>query len=554
MKKLITLILAVFMIVSLVAGCAQDGTDTPVVSNTPTQKPAESQQPSETDEPDDNDGAFKLPIVEEPVTFEMFAMVFMAQNMVDLNDGYAFQELANRTNVNFKWQIPSMASGGEQFNLLLASTDYPDAIQVFGPQLWVGGLDANVDNEFILDITDALQQYAPNYTAKRTATPELARDTTTDMGRVVTLRPIYKTRQPTYEGPVIRQDLLDKAGYTGELITVDDWYNALTALKGVVEKEPLYLANRDYVGLEQSLTAAHDVSIGPGSAGFIQVNGNVQYSMISDGMKDYLAMASKWYSEGLIDKDFASRTNNMRGDYTDILGNNHALFQSVFTYIDSYEAQALESGYELTPVRLPVLQKGNIRHVFTQGPKIGGGITTIFPTVSNLEVLLKCFDYLYTEEGALLYNYGVEGQGFNYVDGKPVLSELVVANPDGIGMSQALSLYCFPAPFPGAYAWEREFTDLMSEKSIDANFLWSEDSDHAYEISDSVTMTSDEAQTYSSLFSDINTYVKEQIPRFVIGELTIAEDWDGFVEQIKTMGIDECTGYWQAAVGRYNER
>jgi hypothetical protein len=135
-----------------------------------------------------------------------------------------------------------------------------------------------------------------------------------------------------------------------------------------------------------------------------------------------------------------------------------------------------------------------------------------------------------------------------------MLSELVVANPDGIGMSQALSLYCMPAPFPGAYSWEREFTDYMSKKSIDANFLWSENADLAYELSDSISMTSDEVKIYSATFNDINTFVIEQIPQFIIGELSVDKDWDGFVGQVKSMGIDKCIAYWQAANDRYLKR
>lgn len=422
----------------------------------------------------------------------------------------------------------------------------------YGMGMWVGGLDANVDEGFILDITDMIKGYMPNYTLTREADPKIMRDTTTDMGRVVALRPIYESRQPVYEGPVVRQDLLNKAGYNGELVTVDDWYNALKALKGVVEEEPFYLVNRDFLGLDYHLAAAFDVA--GTQNGFIQVNNRVQYSYISDGMRDYLSTLSKWYDEGLVDKDFFSRSNNMRADYTDILDDGHALFQSVFTYIDQYEKSALTEGFELTPIRTPVRAKGNKIHIFTLGPTIGSGVTTISPTCHDPEILLQLFDYLYTEEGALLYNYGVEGQGHTIVNGKPMLTELVVNNPDGIGMSQALSLYCFPAPFPGAYDWRREFTNYMSEKSINANFLWSEDKDFAYELSDTVTMTSDEVREYSAIFNDIKTYVIEQIPRFITGDRSVAEEWDDFVNEVKGMNIDKCIEYWQNAYDRYLAR
>jgi hypothetical protein len=121
-------------------------------------------------------------------------------------------------------------------------------------------------------------------------------------------------------------------------------------------------------------------------------------------------------------------------------------------------------------------------------------------------------------------------------------------------MSQALSLYTFPAVFAGRLDWRREFTDYMSEKSIDANFLWTENCDHAYELSDSITMTLEEMTDYSARHSDINTFVTEQIPRFIIGDLSVEDDWDAYVAEIENIGIDKCLEHWQAAYDRYINR
>jgi putative aldouronate transport system substrate-binding protein len=549
MKKILTILLALVMVLALFAGCGNDAAEP---SKAPVDSKPSSQPTGSDDEGEDTESSM-LPIVDETMVFEIFATVFLAEQMTDLNDGYAFQELEARTNIHIDWTIPSLASGAEQFNLMLMSGSYPDAVQVGNMNSWVGGLDANVDDGFILDITDLLPTYAPHFDELRQRDADLRRATTTDMGRVVALRPLHLDgRQPTYSGPAFRQDLLDKAGYTGEIVTIDDWYNALTALKSVVDKEPFYFVNRTYHGLDQDIAAAFDVA--GTQNGYIAVDGKVEYSLISDGMRDYLRTMNKWYSEGLIDKDFAARTNNLRADYTDVLSNNHAAFNVVFTYIDNYENQAMEDGYELTPVRLPVRQKGDVRKVFTFGPIMGGAVTTLFPDCENPEILLRWFDYLYSDEGAMLYNYGVEGQGHTIVDGKPMLTELVVANPDGIGMSQALSLYTFPAVFAGRLDWRREFTDYMSEKSIDANFLWTENCDHAYELSDSITMTLEEMTDYSARHSDINTFVTEQIPRFIIGDLSVEDDWDAYVAEIENIGIDKCLEHWQAAYDRYINR
>ena len=82
------------------------------------------------------------------------------------------------------------------------------------------------------------------------------------------------------------------------------------------------------------------------------------------------------------------------------------------------------------------------------GGRMNSGVTTLFPDCHNPEIMLRWFDYLYTEEGALLFNYGLEGQGHIIVDGKPMLTELVVANPDGIGNESGAEPLHIPSTIP----------------------------------------------------------------------------------------------------------
>ena len=131
MKRFFTILLALVMVLALFAGC---GKDTPEPSKAPADPKPTTAQPTETpdDDVEDETEETGLPIVDETMEFEIFASVFLAEQMTDLNDGYAFQELENRTNIHIKWTIPSLASGAEQFNLMLMSGDYPDAVQVGG--------------------------------------------------------------------------------------------------------------------------------------------------------------------------------------------------------------------------------------------------------------------------------------------------------------------------------------------------------------------------------------------------------------------------------------
>ena len=51
-------------------------------------------------------------------------------------------------------------------------------------------------------------------------------------------------------------------------------------------------------------------------------------------------------------------------------------------------------------------------------------------------------NYLFSEAGQLMYNYGDEGHSFEYdTEGKPQYTELITNNPDGISYKDACYLY-----------------------------------------------------------------------------------------------------------------
>lgn len=56
--------------------------------------------------------------------------------------------------------------------------------------------------------------------------------------------------------------------------------------------------------------------------------------------------------------------------------------------------------------------------------------------------MIQVADYLYTEEGILLANYGVEGVTFEYnAEGKPQFTDLIMNNPDGYAYRDAVALH-----------------------------------------------------------------------------------------------------------------
>ena len=68
-----------------------------------------------------------------------------------------------------------------------------------------------------------------------------------------------------------------------------------------------------------------------------------------------------------------------------------------------------------------------------------------------------------------------------------------------------------------------------------------------------LSLTTEESEDASALQADINTYVSECIPKFILGEMSVEDDWDTFQQNCIDMGLEEVIAIYQDALDRYYE-
>ncbi len=68
-----------------------------------------------------------------------------------------------------------------------------------------------------------------------------------------------------------------------------------------------------------------------------------------------------------------------------------------------------------------------------------------------------------------------------------------------------------------------------------------------------LTMTTEEGQTYASMYTDIETYVQECNVKFIMGQMSL-DEYDSYRDTLKSMGIEQCIEIQQTALDRYNAR
>ena len=138
------------------------------------------------------------------------------------------------------------------------------------------------------------------------------------------------------------------------------------------------------------------------------------------------------------------------------------------------------------------------------------------------------------------------------VDGKPVYTDKILNNPDGLSASDAMTKFCFRSS--GMYIWDRELQTADDKALAAINEIWPSNVDEDIWMMPNITMTSDEANRYATIMGDVETFVGEKTTAFILGSESIEDGWDSYVESLKGMNIEEAISLQQAALDRFNAR
>jgi len=92
--------------------------------------------------------------------------------------------------------------------------------------------------------------------------------------------------------------------------------------------------------------------------------------------------------------------------------------------------------------------------------------------------------------------------------------------------------------------------DVLDEEGIKYAELW--DLPYPRTIT-GLSFTSDEGTTKATIMNDINTFISENVARFIVGDKSF-DEYDAFVDQIKSMDIDKVVEIYKDAYTRYQNR
>lgn len=561
MKKLISLLLTLSMLLALLTACT-----TSSVPGTETEEPsivkeeaivsdntdAEVEMPvasaedvvdtnlADTDQLEAVNKTVDLPLVAEPVTIRFWNGGWNGSEygLTDPNEILSIQEYEKRTGIKVEYITTSFEANEEQTSLMFASGDYPDVL----PTGYAGGLEKGVEDEVYLLLNDIIDENMPNYSSLRMSDTTVYKDTITDESNLIAIYQLNKTVQPPWYGLLCREDYLEAVGMDVP-VTYDDMHDVLTAFKTELGLTHAYqLSSLGYSILGNCMMAGYNTS-----QTWYQIDGEAIYGPVTENFKKYLQTMNQWYEEGLISQDFMTASPF---DSAHIMNGDAGVFTGDYLACTGYP-NSMAEGARVIGIPEPVENWGDEIHIGQFNTRTGATGVCIAATTEYPELILRWLDYGYSEEGSLLGNYGLEGVTFNYDnDGNVTFTDLILDNPDGLTFNQALAVYMHPGTGPRLNDWEREMKGI-NEDSVNAMQTWVHDG--AYVYPDKVTMSAEEGAELNNVMSDIETYVSTMILKFITGQESF-DQWDSYVQYIEGSGLDQAVAIKQAVLDRYNNR
>jgi putative aldouronate transport system substrate-binding protein len=468
-----------------------------------------------------------------------------------INDVPFYQEWQKQTGVSVKFSEVSSAQAAEAFSVLLSSGDLPDIVE-YNWLKFPGGPAKALEEGYILKLNDLIENHAPNLKKYLREHPDVDKLIKTDEGDYYGFPFLQPEggRTTQWFGPVIRKDWLDELGLEVPA-TISEWHDVLTAFKQKKGAEiPLTFVgqpnslqgflNGDFIGAYGVIRDFH-----------LDGSGKVQYGPLQPGYRDFLKTMNKWYKEGLLDPNF-SQNDRKTLDANIISGRSGATAWSAAN-TDKWELALAEkrpnAGFIYAPY--PVLKKGDTPRFGQDSWAFSGASAAISAKSKNPELAVQVLDYAYSEAGYLLFNYGIEGESYTLVDGKPVLTNLIKNNPGNLSYVEALALYAHSVN-DGPYIQSKDLFDQVSVINENHNFeTWK--TDNLKNVLPPLTVSAEESGEFSQIITDVDTLVDELTIKIILGTEPI-EAYDRLAETLKGLNIGRAVEIQQAAYERFQNR
>ena len=532
-STLLSILLALIMIFSCVGVCA------------------------ETDSGIAKDGS--LPITTEDLTLTMYVTFASGgrQIMNTMAEHDVMKVMMEETGINIDFIHPPLNDDGTFFTTMIASGDIPDLIYN-NFETYPGGATGAMDDGVIIDATPIIDEYAYYFNQMLDSIEPINRvRVKSDDGRYVLFGTAFGceyTKGQPGSGFIARKDILDKYGITELPETFDEYEEMFEAFKSEGITPVMFSFGDSRMSSVSPVATAFDLTWNTVSV----IDDKLIYSRTEPEYKQVLEILADWYAKGYLTSDSLSATTS---DYIQAFraGTVGAVLTAQWEIITLESVgQATVDGFEIVCLPHPRQEKGD--EIMTYAGIGSGGPSTdhayfVSATCEHPIEAIRFIDYIYKPEVLRMTAWGVNTEEHTLwvedEEGHRNWTDFMINNPD-FDYQMGRERYTINE-MQGQWDNEMEMKQYGIPEVQQAWDVWKRNTTSDGRTPAYMTQTTDEAQEIAMLKTQIDTYGDEMVLKFITGQASL-DEFDSFVETLKSLGTDRLVELYQAAYDRYLAR
>lgn len=454
-------------------------------------------------------------------------------------DAPVFKNIYDKTGVKIELETFPGSDWDTKAKTLIATNNMPDVM------LNTPNINNYVNSGVFLAVSDYTDKYAPNFKKLQDKIPDI-KNLYVD-GKLYTFPTLSRHINNSGKVPMIRTDILKSLSLNTPQ-SFDELYSTLEKFK---QANPSVYPMINRSGTK-NLFSSLAYPMGSGSEMYYDkdVNGGTWlYGPAHAEFKDVLTYLNKLYTNKILDPDYAVLSAQQ---WQEKLGTNKGTFffdNPSYAMNFNKSLSSMDASFKFEPMLTLKNSRGQQRnYAFGEHPF---NKTTISAKVKNPEKVVQFFDWLYSDEGADITNFGIEGKDYTKANNEYTVSKELVdkhkseSDPwRGYMGELGLGQLAF-----AQYVDDRNQFPFMSDVEKSWYNLWM--TDKAMDKLPLVTppLKEEDQTKFTTLSSKVSTMFYAEIDKFIMGSRPISE-YDQFADQLNKAGAAEMEKIYKDAAAK----